>query len=124
MITYNSSCETQVPEAPGIVDVTDEIEAALAGSGVRNGRVFVFAPDDTCSVLVNERESGLFFDLKRVIQRLSPGNERGRALVGSSSVVVPVADGKLQLGTWQRVLFAELSRPGTRSISIQIVGER
>ena len=102
----------------------DEIAAAVDDSGVSHGRAIVFAPAESCSIMVNERESGLLADLKRTLERLKATNGSGsRAMLGSSSVVLPVEDGKLRLGTWQRVLLVELSEPAPRSVDIQIIGE-
>ena len=125
MITYDSRCEAQTSSAPDFVDLTDDIAAAVTRSEVDRGRAIVFASEDSCSIMVNERESGLLEDLKRTMERLGPGGGRTvRPVVGSSSVVLPVEGGKLQLGTWQRVLLVELSDPGSRSISVQVIGER
>ncbi|MEA2516480.1 MAG: hypothetical protein QOG16_318, partial [Actinomycetota bacterium] len=68
--THSTRCTAETAGAPDFVDITDTIEAALADSGIRNGQVTVFAPEDGCSILVNERESGLHQDLKAVLKRL------------------------------------------------------
>lgn len=106
------------------VDVTDDVAGALDESGIENGHVTVFAPDADCSLIVNERESGLWHDLRgalaRTDTRLAP--ER-RAVLGSSSVVLPALEGRLHLGTWQRVLLVELGEPCHRRVSVQVVGE-
>ena len=125
MITYDSRCETRTGSAPDFVDITDEIAAAVTRSEVDRGRAIVFASDDSCSIMVNERESGLLEDLKRTMERLGPRpGEPSRPLVGSSSIVLPIHQGKLQLGTWQRVLLVELSGSGSRMVDIQVIGER
>ncbi|HVF52943.1 MAG TPA: YjbQ family protein [Actinomycetota bacterium] len=102
------------------VDITDDIQMILTGSGISGGQVTVLVRDNSCSLLINEKESGLFDDIKKAMDRLgSPG-----ILVGSRSVVVPASEGKLKLGGWQRVLLMELGQdPGSRSIVVQIVGE-
>ena len=125
LITYDTRCQARTSGAPDFVDITDEIAAAVGRSEVRHGRAVVFAAEESCSIMVNERESGLLEDLKRTIAKLGPHpGEPARPLVGSSSVVLPIEQGKLQLGTWQRVLLVELSRADSRTIDIQVIGER
>ena len=108
---------------PDFVDVTDDIQDAVRASEVRDGRAVVLAPTDACSIMVNERESGLLQDLKKVLARLTGDGPRPHALLGSSSVVIPIQDGRLHLGTWQRVLLVELKEPGERWLDIEIIGE-
>ena len=119
--THHARCRAQTSDAPDFVDITDDIEAALIESGVRNGQVTVFAPDDGCSILVNERESGLLQDLEVAIGRLS--GKWPRSAIGSSSVVLPALDGRLGLGMWQRVLLVELDEPADRPVLVQVLGE-
>ena len=124
MRTHQTECSVQATDAPGFVDLTEEIQAVLDASGISDGRVTVFCPDTSCSLLVNERESGLLEDIKRTITRLSPnGDERRAGMLGATSVVLPAVGGWLRLGPWQRVLLVELQSPEQRSIVIQIVGD-
>lgn len=111
-------CKVSSRSVPDLVDITNEVEGVLSGSGIRDGQVTVFSPNVGCSLVVNEKESGLFEDIKRAMVRLD-----GRKLVGSSSLVLPVAEGKLRLGTWQRVLLVEQEEPTDRPVVVQIVGE-
>ena len=122
MQTYNASCIATTSTVPDFVDITSDIEAAVSAGPVAEGRVTVFAPDRNSSLIVNERESGLLEDLKGAMGRL-PKREGVAPPLGSASVVLPIADGKLRLGTWQRVLLVELGEPGTRSVTLQIIGE-
>lgn len=122
MLNETVECEATTSAPPDFVDLTDDIVAAVERYAIVQGRVTVFSPDERCTILVNERESGLLQDIKGVLSRMSNGS-RGDALVGSSSVVLPVVDGELKLGTWQRVLLVELGRPSRRTVSVQIVGE-
>ena len=121
MTTFEERFEARTTDAPDFVDVTDHIAAAVTRSGIAHGRATVFAAHDACSIMVNERETGLFEDLKRAMARLGATN--GNHPVGSTSVVLPIHDGALQLGTWQRVLLVELGEPSQRAIDVQIVGE-
>ena len=123
MTSFETRLQTRTTAAPDFVDVTDEIIAAVESSGINHGRATVFTADESCSIMVNERESGLLSDIKKTIERLA-GSNGSRSVVGSSSVVMPVVDGKLHLGTWQRVLLVELDQASERSLDIHIIGER
>ncbi len=124
MRTHQSEHAAEIRNAPGFVDLTDEVQRALIESGISNGQVTVFSPETTCALLVNERESGLLEDIKRTITRLNPnGAEQRTGMLGATSVVLPVVGGRVPLGTWQRVLLVELREPATRSVVIQVVGE-
>lgn len=81
----------------------------------------VFSLEDSSSIVVNERESGLIGDIKQALERL--GNGGRRPLVGSASAVLPAVDGVLRLGEWQRVMLVELDEPAERSVLVQVVGE-
>ena len=108
----------------GFVDVTDEIQNVIDKAGLEQGQATVFSPTSGCPLVINERESGLLVDIRNVVERL--GDSSGadpKGMIGSPSVVLPFVDGKLRLGTWQRVLLLELKEPGPRPVVVQIVGE-
>jgi secondary thiamine-phosphate synthase enzyme len=107
-----------------LVDITDEVVTALEASPVRDGHVTVFTDTPGCALVVNERESGLLRDLRSTVERLrAAGEDDARTLLGSSSVVLPATGGRLRLGTWQRLMLAELEGPSDRRVVVQIVGE-
>lgn len=111
-------------ERLSFVDITKRVEDTVRETGVRNGRVTVFSPHTSCSLVANERESGLLKDILRALGKIeSSGRAADTLQLGSSSVVVPVVEGKIRLGTWQRLLFVELGEPGERSVVVQTVGE-
>ncbi len=110
----------------------------------------VYSPHTTCAVLVNERESGFIEDFDELLESLVPlkgeyrhddlsrrtenleddphdvpnGHAHCRqALVGSTSQTIPIVDGRLLLGRWQRVFFLELDRARDRRVLIQVMGE-
>jgi secondary thiamine-phosphate synthase enzyme len=106
------------------VDVTDDVREAVASSGVSDGRVTLFSKSSSCTLLANERESGLLKDIRRAVDKLgAAGTSKDHLHIGASSIVVPLVGGSLRLGTWQRLLLAELEGPSERSVLIQIVGE-
>lgn len=143
--------ETQLRTAGGlwIKDITDEVNEAVTESGIQNGICCVYSPHTTCSVRVNEFESGFLEDLSVLLKRLVPsdsyyahddwdrrtenicpedqdvGNGHSHCmsmLLGPAGESIPVCDGELKLGTWQRVLFIELDRERDRRWLVQVVG--
>jgi secondary thiamine-phosphate synthase enzyme len=124
MRIHRVECKAETTASLDFIDVTDDVRTAIAESGVRHGQVTVFSIEDGCTLVMNERETGLMSDIRAALDRLGAQDVHSRhALIGSTSVVLPVADGELRLGTWQRVLLAELEGPGVRSIVIQVVGD-
>ncbi|MBA2332784.1 MAG: YjbQ family protein [Actinobacteria bacterium] len=143
--------ETQLRTAGGlsVKDITDEVREAVTASGVRNGICCVYSPHTTCSVRVNEFESGFLEDFAVLLRRLVPsdhyyahddwdkrtenicpedvdfGNGHSHCmsmLLGPAGESIPVRDGELCLGTWQRILFLELDRARDRRWLVQVVG--
>lgn len=132
------------------LDVTDDVVGLVSRSSVRNGMALVYSPHTTCSILINERESGFLDDFTRLMDRLVPlaGAYRHddleartenleddphdvpngwahcrQSLLGNASQAIPIVAGKLLLGRWQRVFFVELDRARDRRIIIQAMGE-
>ena len=122
-----------------IVDVTDRVQAAVEKAGIAAGQVLVFVPGSTAAVTTIEDEPGLRADLRAAMERLAPegaayqhdqrwGDGNGyahvRAALLGPSLIVPVADGRLLLGTWQQIVFVDFdNRPRSRRLVIQVMGE-
>lgn len=124
MQTFSAERTIRTTASPEFIDVTDEIVEELARSGIQDGMVTVFCLEQACTLIVNERESGLLSDIKSTLERLGIRHAQGRkTMIGSTSVVLPAVGGKLRLGTWQRVLLVELDEPSQRSFLVQVVGE-
>jgi secondary thiamine-phosphate synthase enzyme len=136
--------------SPGdFIDLTDELFSMVRRAAVTNGMALVYSPHTTCSILINERESGFFEDLRRLMASLAPAGDayyrhddmairtenidpddapNGHAhcrgsVFGATSQTIPIIDGKLMLGRWQRVFFLELDRARDRKVFIEILGE-
>lgn len=119
--SHHCDCTAQTPGAPDFVDITERVQEVLEDSGIKNGQVTVFSPADGCTILVNERESGLLADLKAAVTKLE--TLWPRSVIGSPSIVLPAWDGRLRLGTWQRVMLVELDEPATRPVVVHVLGE-
>jgi len=112
-----------------VVDVTDEVEAALPRE--YDGVCTVFSKHTTTGVCVNEAESRLLGDIESMLAEAVPddgwahdeldGNADShlRAALASSSVVLPVSDGALDLGRWQSVLLVECDGPRSRTVEVR-----
>lgn len=124
MRTFTAERSVRSTGDPEFIDVTDEIAEELSNSGIQNGIVTVFSLQEACALIVNERESGLLSDIKSTLERLGLGHAKARkTMLGSTSIVLPAVEGKLRLGTWQRVLLVELEEPAHRTFVVQVVGE-
>ena len=134
-----------------LVDVTDEVQEAVDRAEIVNGMALVYSPHTTCAIVINERESGFAEDFAQLLAELAPaegryyrhddldirtegieedtadfpnGHSHCRAgLLASSSQTIPVLEGRLALGTWQRIFFCELDRARPRKIFVQVIGE-
>lgn len=114
-----------------LVDVTAAVQAELGKLGCREGVLTVYCPHTTAGLIINEHaDPDVARDLERRLDALAPWEDPGdrhregntaahlkAALVGNS-VTVLVADGKLQLGTWQGIFFCEFDGPRTRNLWI------
>src|ERR1700687_4002037 len=117
-----------------LVDVTREVERAVAASGVASGVCYVYVPHTTAAVMINEHaDPDVATDLEGVFDRLvthkglyrhSEGNSDSHAkamMVGASQIIF-VEGGKLALGTWQGVFFCEFDGPRERKMWVKVVG--
>jgi len=116
-----------------IIDVTPQVETAIAESGIRTGLVHLFVQHSTAALTTIEFEPGVLSDLKRALSVLAPddadyahnnrwGDGNGRshvkaALVGPS-LTAPVENGRLLCGTWQQIVLLELDVNAGRKRSI------
>jgi secondary thiamine-phosphate synthase enzyme len=122
-----------------IIDITHEVQSALAKSGITSGIATVFISGSTAGITTIEYESGLIKDLKDAYERIAPRNERYehnlkwgdgngyahiRASLTGQDVTVPFTDKKLNLGTWQQIILIDFdNRERTREVTVRIIGE-
>ena len=119
------------------VHITPQVETILKKSGVRDGMVLVSAMHITAGVYVNDNESGLIEDIDQWLERLAPfnanyrhhqtGEDNGdshlKALLIHHEVIVPVTNGKLDFGTWQRIFYAEFDGKRDKRVIVKVMGE-
>jgi secondary thiamine-phosphate synthase enzyme len=116
-----------------MIDITDDVQAALREAGVRDGFCMVFVPHTTAAVTINENaDPTVKDDMLKVINKIIPWDEGYRHLEGNSaahikstlvgaSELVAVAGGKLQLGTWQGLFFCEFDGPRRRKVHLHFI---
>jgi secondary thiamine-phosphate synthase enzyme len=116
------------------VDVTAKVQTALKSMGLISGALLVYSPHTTAGVTVNEHaDPTVMQDLRSVFARLVPprqdfrhaeGNSHAHALASltGSSVLVPVENGALCLGTWQGIFLLEFDGPRRRKLLLQPLG--
>ena len=149
MRTYQREVQLRTAGGLTVTDITEDVQEVVRGSGIRDGICCVYSPHTTCSVRVNEWETGFLEDFAVMLRRLVPtehyyahddwdrrtenicaedqemGNGHSHCmsmLLGPAGESIPVRDGELCLGTWQRVLFLELDRERDRRWLVQVVG--
>ena len=138
MNTHDARLTVSTKHTYDAVNVTAEIDRALAGAGVEFGICLVSVPHTTCGITVNEDEHGLVEDILRMsAELLSPlaarkpfrhdhiDNNAQAHLTSSlfgSSVAIPIRRGRLRLGTWQNVFLIECDGPRTRQVEITALG--
>jgi secondary thiamine-phosphate synthase enzyme len=122
-----------------IIDITDEVAEQVRVAGIREGMVLVSAMHITASVFVNDHESGLWQDilawLEGTIAPWDPSryrhNETGednaaahlRSLTIGHEVILPVTNGVLDLGPWQRVFYGEWDGKRRKRLVVKVMGE-
>ncbi len=117
-----------------VIDITEEVRKAVKKlSEGKSGIAVVFTFHTTTALTVNEAESGLMKDLIDALFSIVPkmnylhnriDNNAEAHIIASivgNSVVLPVSDGELTLGTWQRVLFLELDGPRKRKVYVKFI---
>jgi thiamine phosphate synthase YjbQ (UPF0047 family) len=110
-----------------VMDITNDVSKAVARSGRRDGIAYIHAAPCTSVVRIQERETGIFEDLEVMFERLVPGGTPARelilsALMGPRTEAVPVRDGSMCLGRYQRVLLFTLDADHRPEWSLTVLG--
>jgi secondary thiamine-phosphate synthase enzyme len=119
------------------INITPQVEAALAKSGIAEGMILVSAMHITAGVYVNDAEDGLIRDIDEWLERLAPfkedyrhhrtgesnGDSHLKSLIVHHEVIVPVTNGKLDFGPWQQVYYAEFDGQRPKRVVIKVMGE-
>jgi secondary thiamine-phosphate synthase enzyme len=119
------------------VNITDKVADLVARSGIEEGFVLVSATHITAGVYVNDAESGIIRDIDEMLERLAPfrrdyahhatgetnGDAHLKSLLVHHEVIVPITGGRLDLGPWQQVYYAEFDGRRRKRVVIKALGE-
>lgn len=119
------------------VHLTPQVEEIVHKSGVKEGMVLISAMHITAGVYVNDNESGLIEDIDQWLEKLAPphpdykhhqtGEDNGdshlKALLIHHEVIVPITAGRLDLGRWQRIFYAEFDGQRDKRVIVKVMGE-
>lgn len=132
--------------APQFLDITEQVSDLVQRSGVLQGMAVVFSKHTTAAIKLNEHEPELLKDMEAFLKRVSPeeaeychnnfqvrtvnveedetpnGHAHCQHLLLNTSETVPIMDGKLLLGTWQRIFLVELDCVRPRQVLVQVMG--
>ena len=143
---HTDALEYETTAAPEFIDITEDVRRVVEAAGVYTGQVTVFSQHTTAAIKINENEPLLLRDLARLLRQIAPPNAyyehndfsvrtvnmnedecaNGHAhcqhLFLSASETIPVIDGRMALGTWQRVFLIELDHPRMRRVLVSVAG--
>ena len=138
MKSYRKELVVHTGARRAYINITPQVKAALAESGVREGLCLVNAMNITASVFINDDESGLHRDLDRWLEKLAPEKPHGqyahnvgednadahmkRSVMGRE-VVVAITAGKLDFGTWEQIFYGEFDGMRGKRVLVKIIGE-
>ncbi|MFZ5643593.1 MAG: secondary thiamine-phosphate synthase enzyme YjbQ [Bacillota bacterium] len=119
------------------INITDLVEQAVKKAGIKEGMVLVSAMHITSGVFVNDEESGIKSDFMEWAEKLAPfredykhhrtgetnGDAHLKSILFHHQVIVPVTGGKLDLGPWQQVFYAEFDGRRRKRLLIKAMGE-
>ena len=138
MKSFRKELVMHLPARRMFVNITPQVEQALAESGIREGLVLCNAMHITASVFINDDESGLHRDFEAFLEKLAPekpysqyhhngfednADAHLKRQVMGREVVVAVTAGRLDFGPWEQIFYGEFDGMRDKRILIKIIGE-
>lgn len=150
MMVTTATLHISSTKAPEFIDITEQVERAVAACGLKNGTVTVYSKHTTAAIRINEREAGIIHDFETFVKKTWPphqyyrhndmsvrtenidcdddrcdknGHSHQTHLFLGTSETIPVVDGRMTLGRWQRIFLIELCSPRQRDVVLQIIGQ-
>jgi secondary thiamine-phosphate synthase enzyme len=136
---YRKELWFEVPTRRAFINITDQVNACLRESGVREGLALVNAMHITASVFINDDESGLHHDYDKWLEQLAPhepvsqyrhnrtGEDNADAhlkrQVMGREVVIAITEGRLDFGPWEQIFYGEFDGRRRKRVLIKIVGD-
>ncbi|RUM49752.1 MAG: YjbQ family protein [Hydrogenothermus sp.] len=114
-------------------DITAEIREIVSQSGIEEGICYIYIPHTTAGVFINENaDPDVKWDVEQTLEKLVPWEDGYKHIEGNAaahiksilvgtSASIPIHKGKLMLGTWQGIFFAEFDGPRTRKVIVKII---
>jgi secondary thiamine-phosphate synthase enzyme len=141
LVVHADSLEVETRERVELVDLTDQVRDLVRRSSIREGLAHLWSLHTTCAIFINEVQRALHADIRSFLEQVvardgawmhnDPAHSdcdrmnadaHLRAMLLGHSVTLQVTGGDIVLGTWQRVLAAEMDGPRPRTIRVQCMG--
>ncbi len=136
MKSYTEYLAMETRKRKEMVHITDLVEQIVKRSGVRDGLCFVSPMHITAAIYVNDLEQGLIEDIGKWLEELAPenpayrhhrtGEDNGdahlKSLLLHHETTLPVTNGRLDLGTWQRIFYAEFDGQRRKRVIVKVLG--
>ena len=137
MKVYQDEFNLSTSKRVQVIDITDKVNKIVGKRGLKNGICQVFVPHATAGIILEETESGLIRDIENKVEDMFPkgaGYEHDRiddnanshlasGFIGQSRIL-PIKDGRIVRGTWQRPMLLEFDGPRSmRRVFVTIIGE-
>ncbi|MEF3192245.1 MAG: secondary thiamine-phosphate synthase enzyme YjbQ [Campylobacterales bacterium] len=139
MKSYRQELWFETPNRVDFINITPDVEAAVAKSGITEGLCLVNAMHITASVFINDDEKGLHHDYREWLEELAPhepltryrhnrtGEDNGdahlkRQIMGRE-VVVAITNGRLDFGPWEQIFYGEFDGRRRKRVLVKIIGE-
>jgi secondary thiamine-phosphate synthase enzyme len=139
MKSHRKELVFHVPTRRAFLNITPQVEEALAESGIQEGLLLVNAMHITASVFINDDEAGLHADYERWLEELAPHEPTSQYLhnrtgednadahlkrqVMGREVVVAVTSGKLDFGPWEQIFYGEFDGRRRKRVLVKVIGE-
>jgi secondary thiamine-phosphate synthase enzyme len=111
------------PNRHDFINITNKVEELVSKSGVKEGLVLVNPMHITASIYINDAESGLINDFQKWLNKLAPTDENLYQHNQTGEVTVAITNGKLDLGPWEQIFYAEFDGQRKKRVLVKIIGE-
>lgn len=137
MVSHTAYFTFQTSQHREYINITDRVEKEVSRSGIQEGMALVSAMHITAGVWVNDAEDGLLKDIDEWLEKLAPfrkdyrhhrtgetnGDAHLKSLLVHHQVIVPVTKGRLDLGPWQQIYYAEFDGQRPKRVIVKVMGE-
>jgi secondary thiamine-phosphate synthase enzyme len=137
MRVYQSEIKIKTRNVYDFIDINESVEKEVEKSKIKNGMIFLNSLHNTACLIIQENDETIFEDMKKFFDKILPLDEKYshsyegslnatahlKSNLLSQSITIPIKNGKLVLGAWQRIIFVELFEPRERTVFVTILGE-